>query len=68
MELNSSQCSAPKRETGVGGITDRVTMEEIVEKGHGNFISPCRALVGDPAFPEKIRSGNREPSIYVELI
>ena len=46
----------------VGGITDPATMEEIIEKGDADYISLCRALIADPAFSEKIRSGNREPS------
>jgi len=43
----------------VGGITDPVTMEEIIEKGDADYISLCRALIADPSFPEKIRSGGR---------
>lgn len=46
----------------VGGITDPASMEEIVEKGDADYISLCRALIADPAFPEKIRSGSRELS------
>ncbi|MGA2959980.1 MAG: NADH:flavin oxidoreductase, partial [Thermodesulfobacteriota bacterium] len=46
----------------VGGITDPASMEEIVEKGDADYISLCRALIADPAFPEKMRSGSREPS------
>lgn len=46
----------------VGGITDPASMEEIIEKGDADYISLCRALITDPAFPEKIRSGSREPS------
>ncbi|MBS3907320.1 MAG: NADH:flavin oxidoreductase [Syntrophaceae bacterium] len=46
----------------VGGITDTASMEEIIEKGDADYISLCRALIADPAFSEKIRSGSREPS------
>jgi len=46
----------------VGGITDPVTMEEIVKKGDSDYISLCRALIADPSFPEKIRSGSRDLS------
>jgi 2,4-dienoyl-CoA reductase-like NADH-dependent reductase (Old Yellow Enzyme family) len=46
----------------VGGITDPASMEEIIEKGDADYISLCRALIADPAFPEKIRSGSRESS------
>ncbi len=46
----------------VGGITDPAGMEEIVETGDADYISLSRALIADPAFPEKIKSGSREPS------
>jgi 2,4-dienoyl-CoA reductase-like NADH-dependent reductase (Old Yellow Enzyme family) len=46
----------------VGGITNPASMEEIVEKGDADYISLCRALIADPAFPEKIRNGSRESS------
>lgn len=46
----------------VGGITDPASMEEIIEKGDADYISLCRALIADPAFPEKIRSESRELS------
>jgi len=46
----------------VGGITDPASMEEIIIKGDADYISLCRALIADPAFPEKIRSGSRELS------
>lgn len=44
----------------VGGITDPASMEEIVEKRDSDYISLCRALIADPSFPEKIRSGSRD--------
>ena len=46
----------------VGGITDPVAMEEIVDKGDADYISLSRALIADPKFPEKIREGNCELS------
>jgi 2,4-dienoyl-CoA reductase-like NADH-dependent reductase (Old Yellow Enzyme family) len=46
----------------VGGITDPATMEEIVKKGDADYISLCRALIADPSFPEKIKSGSRDLS------
>lgn len=46
----------------VGGVTEPASMEEIIEKGDADYISLCRALIIDPAFPEKIRNGSREPS------
>jgi len=46
----------------VGGVTDPVNMEEIIRKGDADYISLCRALIADPALPEKVRNGSREPS------
>ena len=46
----------------VGGITDPVAMEEIVNSGDADYISLSRALITDPKFPEKIRAGNPKPS------
>ena len=46
----------------VGGLINPGTMEEIIENGHADFISLCRALIADPQFPEKIRNGSQEPS------
>jgi 2,4-dienoyl-CoA reductase-like NADH-dependent reductase (Old Yellow Enzyme family) len=46
----------------VGGLTEPACMEEIIERGDADYISLCRALIADPAFPEKIRGGSREPS------
>jgi 2,4-dienoyl-CoA reductase-like NADH-dependent reductase (Old Yellow Enzyme family) len=46
----------------VGGITDPASMEEIVGKGEADYISLCRALIIDPSFPEKIKSGSRDLS------
>ena len=46
----------------VGGITDPTRMEEIIEKRDADYISLCRALIADPSFPEKIRSGSRDLS------
>ena len=46
----------------VGGITERRTMEDIVNNGSADYISMCRSLMEDPKFPEKIRDGSDEPS------
>ena len=46
----------------VGGISTPAVMEDIVGKGDADYISLCRTLIADPGFPEKIRSGSREPS------
>jgi 2,4-dienoyl-CoA reductase-like NADH-dependent reductase (Old Yellow Enzyme family) len=46
----------------VGGITERRTMEDIINNGSADYISLCRSLMADPKFPEKIRGGNNEPS------
>jgi 2,4-dienoyl-CoA reductase-like NADH-dependent reductase (Old Yellow Enzyme family) len=46
----------------VGGMNDPVVMEEIVAKGEADFIAVCRALIIDPGWPEKIRSGDTTPS------
>jgi 2,4-dienoyl-CoA reductase-like NADH-dependent reductase (Old Yellow Enzyme family) len=46
----------------VGGITERRTMEEIIENGSADYISLSRSLMADPNFPEKIRGGSDEPS------
>lgn len=46
----------------VGGITDPLVMEDIVLKGDADYVSMCRALIADPGFPNKIRSGSKEVS------
>lgn len=46
----------------VGGITDPAVMDDIIESGDADYISLCRALINDPAFPAKIRAGKREKS------
>ena len=46
----------------VGGMVNPVTMEKIVADGEADYISLSRALIADPGFPEKIRSGSRELS------
>jgi 2,4-dienoyl-CoA reductase-like NADH-dependent reductase (Old Yellow Enzyme family) len=43
----------------VGGITDPVVMEDIIEQGDADYISMSRALIADPEFPNKIRAGGR---------
>jgi 2,4-dienoyl-CoA reductase-like NADH-dependent reductase (Old Yellow Enzyme family) len=46
----------------VGGLITPGMMEEIIDNGHADYISLSRALIADPTFPEKIRTGSREPS------
>jgi 2,4-dienoyl-CoA reductase-like NADH-dependent reductase (Old Yellow Enzyme family) len=64
---NREAARAIRRRVGVpvflvGGITDPAAMEEIVKSGDADYISLCRALIADPAFPKKIREGSNEPS------
>ncbi len=46
----------------VGGITDPVVMQDMVEKGDADYISMSRALIADPEFPNQIRAGSRAVS------
>ena len=46
----------------VGGMVKPATMEKIIGDGDAGYISLSRALIADPEFPEKIRSGSLEPS------
>lgn len=46
----------------VGGITKPETMEDIIRSGDADYISLCRALISDPAFPRKVAEGKREPA------
>ncbi len=46
----------------VGGMVNPAIMEKIIADGDVDYISLSRALIADPAFPEKIRSGSRELS------
>lgn len=41
----------------VGGITDPAMCEEILESGKADFIELGRALVADPDFPKKAKTG-----------
>ena len=50
----------------VGGIMDSATMEDIVECGDADYISLCRSLISDPAFPRKIAEGGKEPARCVQ--
>lgn len=64
---NREAARAIKRRVGVpvflvGGITQPAVMEEIVKSEDADYISLCRALIADPAFPGKVREGSREPS------
>jgi len=46
----------------VGGITDPVVMDEIIQSGDADFVSMCRALISDPTLPNKIKKGKTDPS------
>ena len=46
----------------VGGLTDRRTMEDIINDGSSDYISLCRSLIADPEFPEKVRNGSERHS------
>jgi 2,4-dienoyl-CoA reductase-like NADH-dependent reductase (Old Yellow Enzyme family) len=42
----------------LGGMHDPREMAETVEKGDADYVSLCRPLIADPAFPLKIRRGD----------
>ncbi len=46
----------------VGGMRSRPVMEEVLASGDVDFISMCRPLINDPAFPNKLKSGELEKS------
>jgi 2,4-dienoyl-CoA reductase-like NADH-dependent reductase (Old Yellow Enzyme family) len=46
----------------VGGMRSRPVMEEVLASGAADFISMCRPLINDPAFPNKLRAGELEKS------
>ena len=46
----------------VGGMRSRPVMEEVLASGDVDFVSMCRPLINDPAFPDKLRSGELEKS------
>lgn len=41
----------------VGGMRSRAVMEEVLASGDADFISMCRPLINDPAFPSKLKTG-----------
>lgn len=41
----------------VGGFRSREVMEKVLADGDADFISVCRPLINDPAFPNKLRQG-----------
>ncbi|MDA8175049.1 MAG: NADH:flavin oxidoreductase [Nitrospiraceae bacterium] len=43
----------------VGGMTDPSSMERIIAGRAADYISMSRALIADPEFPEKIRTGSK---------
>ena len=44
----------------VGAISDPEMMEEIIATGKADLIAAGRALIADPALPEKAKNGDRE--------
>jgi 2,4-dienoyl-CoA reductase-like NADH-dependent reductase (Old Yellow Enzyme family) len=46
----------------IGGITDPLTMEDIVRSGDADYVSLGRALISDPNFPRKIQEGSTKPA------
>lgn len=46
----------------VGGFRSRPVMERVLAAGEADFISMCRPLINDPAFPNKLRSGEADKS------
>jgi 2,4-dienoyl-CoA reductase-like NADH-dependent reductase (Old Yellow Enzyme family) len=46
----------------VGGFRSRPVMEKVLTAGEADFISMCRPLINDPAFPNKLKSGETEKS------
>ncbi|MFH0975041.1 MAG: NADH:flavin oxidoreductase [Spirochaetota bacterium] len=46
----------------VGGMHDPKDIMDVIEKGEADYISLCRPLIADPAFPLKIKEGNLSPS------
>jgi 2,4-dienoyl-CoA reductase-like NADH-dependent reductase (Old Yellow Enzyme family)/thioredoxin reductase len=47
----------------VGAINDPQQAEEILSSGQADFVSMARALIADPDFPEKARSGRGDEII-----
>ncbi len=46
----------------VGGMHDPEVMIDTIQKGDADYISLCRPLIIDPAFPSKIKEGNLSQS------
>lgn len=46
----------------VGGIRSRAVMEDLLASGDADFISMCRPLINNPAFPNELREGETEVS------
>ncbi|MBN2043781.1 MAG: NADH:flavin oxidoreductase [Anaerolineales bacterium] len=46
----------------VGGFRSRAVMEQVLAAGEADFISMCRPLINDPAFPNKLKSGETDKS------
>ncbi len=46
----------------VGGMEDPATMQAVIKDGDADYISLCRSLIRNPAFPRNIQNGKRESS------
>lgn len=46
----------------VGGLSVPETLARVIEQGDADYLSLSRALIADPAFPDKIAAGSTEPS------
>lgn len=46
----------------VGGLSVPDTLARVIEQGDADYLSLSRALIADPAFPNKIAAGRTEPS------
>ena len=46
----------------VGGMRSRPVMEEVLASGDVDFISMCRPLINEPAFPNMLKTGELEKS------
>lgn len=47
----------------VGGHSDPVAMQEVIESGDADYLTMCRSLIADPSFPKKIQEGSTKPSL-----
>jgi 2,4-dienoyl-CoA reductase-like NADH-dependent reductase (Old Yellow Enzyme family) len=50
----------------VGGITDPIVMEDIIQTGDADYISLARALIAQPDFPRKVMARNFKPASCIQ--